>query len=129
VKRRRNRGPFGLEHRDEPLATPAQFRKHLYRSATFAFVIIAVSLAIGVVGYRVFGGLTSWVDCLYNASMILGGMGPVDELHGDAGKIFASLYAIYSGVVLLASVGILLAPLFHRILHRFHIEADGNARE
>ncbi len=124
MKRRRSRGPFGLEHRDEPLATPAQFRRHLLRSATFAFTMIVGSLAIGVVGYRVFGGLGSWVDCFYNAAMILGGMGPVDELHSDAGKVFAALYAIYSGVVLLASVGVLLAPLFHRILHRFHVVAD-----
>jgi hypothetical protein len=69
------------------------------------------------------------VDCLYNASMILGGMGPVTELGTDAGKVFASAYALYSGVVLLASVGVLLAPALHRVLHHFHIPTDEDAKD
>ena len=118
----KDRSWFGFERRHEPLAPLHVFRGRLIRSGGVAAVIILVSLAIGVVGYHSFGGIESWVDCLYNASMILGGMGPVAELKSDTGKIFASAYALYSGVVLLASVGVLLAPALHRVLHHFHIE-------
>lgn len=125
--KRRPAGLFGFEHRHEALAPTHVFRARMLRSGAVAGAIIAISLAIGVLGYRVFGGLPSWVDCLYNAAMILGGMGPVAELHTDAGKLFASAYALYSGVVLLASVGVLLTPALHRVLHRFHIETDEDA--
>ena len=84
---------------------------------------IAVALMIGVVGYHVFGGL-GWLDSLLNASMILTGMGPVDHLGSDAGKWFASAYALFSGIVFLSSVGVLMAPLVHRFLHRFHLELE-----
>ena len=73
-----------------------------------------------MLGYHFLENLT-WLDSLLNASMILGGMGPVDEIQSVAGKVFASLYALYSGVVLLASVGILITPIFHRFLHHFHL--------
>ena len=115
---------FGFERRREPLAPREVFRGRLIRSSLVAFAIIGASLVMGMVGYRVFGGLDSWVDCLYNASMILGGMGPVAELHTDAGKVFASLYALYSAVTLLTTVGVLMAPAVHRMLHRFHIETE-----
>jgi len=85
--------------------------------------IILFSLAIGILGYHFLESL-SWTDSLLNASMILGGMGPVNELHTSAGKIFAAFYALYSGVILLASVGVLAAPVFHRFLHHFHLELD-----
>ena len=120
---------FEFERRHEPLAPPHVFGRRLVRSGAAAATIILFSLALGVIGYRVFGGLRSWVDCLYNASMILGGMGPVDELPTVAGKLFASAYALYSGVVLLASVGVLLAPVLHRVLHHFHVETGEDARE
>jgi hypothetical protein len=81
------------------------------------------SLGIGMAGYHFLESL-SWLDSLLNASMILGGMGPVNPLQTAAGKIFASFYALYSGVVLLAAVGILVAPIFHRFLHRFHLAED-----
>ena len=115
---------LGLEGTREPLAPPAVFRGRMIRSSLVALCMIAVSLAIGVLGYRLFGGLESWVDCVYNAAMILGGMGPVDVLHSDAGKVFASLYAIYSGVTLLTSVGVLITPALHRVLHSLHVETD-----
>lgn len=121
---RRGQSLFAFEHRHEPLAPPHVFRSRLIRSGVVAAVIILVSLAIGMAGYRVFGGVERWVDCLYAASMILGGMGPVAEMKTDAGKVFASVYALYSGVVLLASVGVLIAPALHRVLHRFHIESE-----
>ena len=113
-----------FEHRSEPLATPAEFRRRMLVYGSVTAIMILFSLVIGVLGYHFFESL-SWVDSLLNASMILGGMGPVDTLHTVAGKIFASFYALYSGVVLLASFGILAAPLFHRLLHRFHLEIDG----
>lgn len=125
---RRRRGLFGFERRHEPLAPPHVYRERLLRSGTVAAALILASLVLGVLGYRVFGGLESWTDCLYNASMILGGMGPVTPLTTTAGKLFASAYALYSGVVLLASVGVFLTPVLHRILHRFHLETDDDAR-
>lgn len=89
-----------------------------------AGLLIAVSLLVGVLGYRHLAGL-SWTDSLLNAAMILGGMGPVDPLPGDGAKLFASAYALYSGVALLTTVSLLLAPAVHRVLHRMHLEADG----
>jgi hypothetical protein len=85
--------------------------------------IILFSLGIGILGYHYLESL-SWIDSLLNASMILGGMGPVNELRTNAGKVFASFYALYSGIVLLASVGVLAAPIFHRFMHRFHLELE-----
>lgn len=76
---------------------------------------------IGILGYHIFEGLP-WIDSLLNASMILGGMGPVNELKTEAGKIFASLYALFSGIVFIAAASILVAPVFHRFLHKFHIQ-------
>jgi hypothetical protein len=113
-----------FEHRSEPLATPAQFRRRMLQYGMIAVVMILFSLMIGILGYHYFESL-SWVDSLLNASMILGGMGPVDALKTDTGKIFASFYALYSGIILLASVGVLGAPLLHRVLHRFHLEIEG----
>lgn len=110
------------EQRGEKLAPPDVFRTRLVRSGGLCAIIISVSLAIGVLGYRYLGGLESWVDCIYNASMILGGMGPVDELRTNTGKLFASAYALFSGVTLLTSVGVLLAPVLHRLLHHFHVD-------
>ena len=109
-----------FEHRSEPLATPTEFRRRMLQYGMITAILILFSLAIGVLGYHFFESL-SWVDSLLNASMILGGMGPVNPLQTNAGKIFASFYAIYSGVILLASVGILVTPIFHRFLHYFHL--------
>ncbi len=95
-----------------------------------------LGLAIGILGYHFLERL-SWLDSLLNASMILGGMGPVAELQTRAGKVFASLYAIFSGIFFLVVAGIVIAPIFHRILHRLHLDedidegddSDGNAKE
>jgi hypothetical protein len=114
---------FGLEHRSQPLLSRADFLRRWALFAVVALVLIAGSLAIGMVGYRVFEGM-SWLDAYLNAAMLLGGMGPVGELHHPAGKVFAGLYAMFSGLVLLVSVGVMLAPLFHRFLHRFHLDPD-----
>jgi hypothetical protein len=104
------------------------YRRHLMQSAGLAGLVIGISLAIGIVGYHVFGGLP-WIDAMVNASMILGGMGPVDTIHSIGGKWFESAYALYSGVALLTSVGVLFAPTLHRFLHKFHLETVQEERE
>ncbi len=113
----------GFEHRGQPLVSRKVFLQRVLRYFGFAAGIILVSLGIGVLGYHIIEGM-SWLDALLNASMLLGGMGPVNPLHTDAGKVFASLYALFSGVVFLVAVGVLIAPIFHRFLHRFHLDAD-----
>jgi hypothetical protein len=111
------------EHHRQPLASPKVFAGRLLWNGFIGTLLLAFSLGIGMIGYHFLEDL-SWIDSLLNASMILGGMGPVNPLHTDAGKVFASFYAIYSGVILLASVGVLAAPIFHRFLHRFHLVED-----
>lgn len=108
------------EHHKQPLAKKTVFAKRLALNGIIGLVLLMFSLGVGMLGYHFLEGL-SWIDSLLNASMILGGMGPVNPIHSAAGKLFASFYAIYSGVILLASVGILATPIFHRFLHRFHL--------
>lgn len=110
-----------FEHRRQPLASRRVFVRRMTRYLAWSAAIIVFSLGIGVLGYHFFEGLP-WLDSLLNASMILGGMGPVDPVRSTAGKLFASFYALYSGMILLVAVGVLIAPVFHRFLHRFHIE-------
>lgn len=111
-----------LERPHDPLLPRKAFVARALRYAAGAFVIVSLSLAIGVLGYHQFGHL-GWVDSLLNAAFILTGMGPVDPLHTVAGKLFASAYAIFSGIAFLSTIGILMTPLAHRFLHRFHLEA------
>jgi len=111
------------EHRKQPLASRRVFVRRLAYNGLLASVLLLFSLGIGVLGYHFFENL-SWIDSLLNASMILGGMGPVNPVRTVAGKIFASFYALYSGVVLLASISVLAAPIFHRFLHRFHFSDE-----
>jgi hypothetical protein len=106
----------------EPLAPRHVHHGRVMNHAATAAVMIGSALAIGIVGYHFTAGL-AWLDSLVNASMILAGMGPVDIVHSTGGKWFESLYAIFSGVVFLTSVGVLLAPSIHRALHRFHLDA------
>jgi TRAP-type C4-dicarboxylate transport system permease small subunit len=103
------------------------FLRRLARTFLLAVFIIGGSLCLGVLGYHSIGGLP-WVDALLNASMILGGMGPVDVLTTRSAKLFASAYALFSGVILLASVAVMIAPLVHRFLHRYHLELDEDDR-
>jgi hypothetical protein len=117
------------EHRTEPLLSRPAFLKRLALHTGIAFGIVLFSLGIGILGYHFMEGL-AWIDALVNAAMILGGMGPVDVLHTNAGKLFASFYALYSGIVFLLAVGIIVAPVFHRLLHHFHLEeATGDEGE
>jgi hypothetical protein len=113
------------EHHTEPLASTQVFARRLALNGLIGLLLLAFSLVIGILGYHFLESL-SWIDSLLNASMILGGMGPVNPLNTEAGKIFASFYALYSGVILLASVGILIAPIFHRFLHRFHLADESD---
>jgi len=125
TKAPRERGFLDYERMGEPMAPPAVFRRRVMSSAVVTVELLAVSLALGVAGYHWIVGVHDWVDCIQCASMIMGGMGPVDPQPTTVpGKLFASFYAIYSGVMLLASVGVLLAPGLHRILHRFHVPTE-----
>jgi hypothetical protein len=110
------------ERKHEPLIPTLHFLRRLAAHGVFSLGVIALSLGAGIAGYRWLGGL-GWLDATLNAAMILGGEGPVDRLVTPAAKLFASAYALYSGLVLLVAVGILLAPALHRVLHRFHLEA------
>jgi hypothetical protein len=112
-----------FEHRSERLASQSVFVRRMLRYALVTAGIILFSLGIGMIGYHYLESL-SWIDSLLNASMILGGMGPVNTLQTNVGKVFASLYALYSGIILLASVGVLATPIFHRFMHRFHLNLE-----
>ena len=111
------------EHYRQPVIPFRAFLRRLLRHFGVALLIVAFSLGVGIIGYHTLGGL-SWVDSLLNASMILGGMGPVNALSGNAAKIFASIYALFSGMIFLVAAGVLMAPVVHRLLHRFHVDSD-----
>jgi len=110
-----------FERRTEALLPLPRFVRRVACSLLFALWIVAVALTIGVLGYHNIVGL-SWVDSLLNASMILTGMGPVAPMATTASKLFASAYALFSGVVFLSAVAVVLSPIFHRMLHRFHLD-------
>jgi hypothetical protein len=126
-KRRRRHRPFVYEGRDEPLLGRGAFAHRLLRHFALAAVLALVSLAAGTVGYRVTEGMP-WIDALLNAAMILTGMGPVNVLQTTGGKLFATAYSLFSGVVFLAVASVVVAPIAHRILHSFHLDEgeDGN---
>lgn len=116
------------EHRSKPILSRREFAQRILGHATIGFLILGISLSIGVLGYHYLDEL-NWVDSLLNASMILGGMGPVDLLTNDAAKLFASAYALFSGMAILAVMGIVLAPVVHRMLHRLHLEGEDEAED
>ena len=112
-----------LESKDEPLASDMHFLGRLATSIFAAALIVGLSLFGGMFGYHHFENM-SWTDAYLNAAMILSGMGPVSQLDTEAGKLFAGSYAIYSGLVVVVSIGIVLARVVHRFLHRFHLDDD-----
>ena len=112
------------ESRLQPLLTRIQFARRVVLHISVAAGTAAAALFIGVLGYHVLGRLP-WIDSLLNASMILGGMGPVDPLPTDAAKVFASVYALFSGLVFIGVLGVLLAPFVHRVMHKFHLDEEG----
>ena len=114
------------EKRGDKVLAWEHFVQRLIRHGIIAVVLIAVSLGMGMGGYMLFEGL-GVVDAFLNASMLLGGMGPVATIASTGGKLFAGFYALYSGLVFLVVAGLLLAPVVHRVLHRFHWEiSEGN---
>jgi hypothetical protein len=123
-----NRGPFGFEAKHHPVLSRVDFAKRMVRSLVIAVVMIGVSLLAGVCGYHFLENL-SWIDAFLNASMILAGMGPVDTLKTEGGKLFAGCYALYSGLVVIATAGVLLMPVVHRMLHKFHAETEKGVKD
>ncbi len=112
-----------FEHHSQPLLPRKAYFRRQGKHFLIALAIIGGSWLIGIAGYHFLENL-NWIDSLLNSAMILGGMGPVDVLHTNAGKIFASLYALYSGIVFLVIAGVLFAPAFHRMLHHFHLDME-----
>ena len=110
-----------LERSKDKLAPLPVFAQRMILAVLTACCVIAVVLFIGVAGYHWLGGL-DWIDSILEASMILGGMGPIKELSTPAAKIFAALYALFSGLVFIGIMGVVLAPLAHRMLHSFHLD-------
>ncbi len=110
------------EHRHEPLLPKPLFFRRLACHVTLGIGILMGCLAIGMAGYH-FLESQSWVDAFANAAMILSGMGPLNPLKTTAGKLFAGSYAIFSGVAFLTTVGFFLAPIAHRVLHKFHFDS------
>ena len=103
------------------LAPRTVFYARFRRAAVYAFALVATTLAIGMLGYRALEHM-SWLDAFHQAAMLMSGMGPVVDIRSTAGKIFDGVYALFCGVILLASTGLLFAPVIHRILHKFHLE-------
>ena len=112
-----------FEKRNQQIISKKLFYSRLAKHLLVAAGLVVVSLSIGTVGYQTLENM-GWVDAFYNASMILTGMGPVSPLRHDASKVFASLYAVYGGIVILAITAIVLAPLAHRLLHWFHLKEN-----
>lgn len=110
-----------FEHHRQPLLPLIAFIRRLARSAAIAAGVVVGALALGALGYHALEGLP-WIDAVLNAAMILSGMGPVNELHTTGCKLFATVYALFSGIVFLSVTALLFAPVMHRLMHRFHLE-------
>ena len=117
-----------FEHRSKPLLPRKVYYRRIARHAALGFLVIAVALGIGMTGYHFFEKLP-WIDAFVNAAMILSGMGPVTTLQTDGGKIFAGCYALFSGLALIAILGIIFAPVVHRALHKFHLEDEARDKK
>ena len=114
-----------IERKKQKLIPKTVFYRRLWTNATVGFCIMAVCLLIGVFGYKLTIPKMGWFDCLLNASMILSGMGPMippEITLTNTAKVFASLYALFSGVAFISTIGILIAPIAHRFFHKLHIE-------
>jgi len=115
----------GFEPRSAPLLPTHRFAVRLAANTLSVIALLGAALAVGMAGYARFEGM-SLIDAFANAAMILSGMGPLTPLHTDAGKLFAGGYALFSGITFIFATGILLAPIAHRLLHRFHLDDDGD---
>lgn len=109
------------ENKKQPLAPVKVYYRRILRNLFVASMILLFCLLIGVFGYHYIAGIV-WIDAVHNASMILGGMGPVVEIGNFWGKIFSSAYALFAGVVFITNIGFILAPAAHRFFHRLHVE-------
>ena len=118
-------GAIRFENRGQPVISRRKFIARMFIAIGLWMILTIVGLAIGIAGYARFEGM-SFVDAYVNAAMILSGMGPLGELKTTAGKVFAGSYAIFSGLVIVIATGFVLAPIFHRVLHRFHVENKGD---
>jgi hypothetical protein len=112
-----------FERYDQPMLSRRAFVARVLRQVAIAVVLLGVSLLVGIAGYMGLAGLSP-VDAFLNAAMILGGMGPVDVLASDGAKVFAGVYALYSGIFFLVIAGLVLAPFLHRVLHSLHLDDD-----
>ena len=123
AKRKLNvqRSWFSFERHHEKLAPRSVFLKRLLLAEACAVCLITVALMLGIAGYHFIAGF-NWIHSLLEASMILGGMGPIKELPNDQAKIFASIYALFSGLIFIGVMGIVLSPVVHRIMHKFHVD-------
>jgi hypothetical protein len=110
-----------FEHKSQPLIPARAFAKRLASSAVVALTLVLLSLLAGMIGYHQLEDL-GWLDAFLNAAMLLGGMGPVALPVTDAGKLFAGVYALYCGLVVILVAGIVLTPVAHRLMHAVHLE-------
>lgn len=124
---RSGRGLFSFETLRQPLISRRVFLVRMAWSVVIWFAIMLFGLAVGMAGYAGFEGM-NLVDAYLNAAMILSGMGPVSELHTQAGKVFAGTYAIFSGLIIVLATGVVLAPIIHHVLHAFHIDMDDDGK-
>jgi hypothetical protein len=118
------RRPHLYEHRTHPVLPWPAFLRRAARHIGWGFVAVIVVDAIGTLGYHWLGRLP-WIDAFLNASMILGGMGPVDRMESTAAKLFAAFYALFSGLVFVGVIGVVLAPWIHRMIHAMHAVEEG----
>ena len=112
-----------FEHRSSPLLPRKAFIRRMQRSILISSGVAAVTLVVGMVGYHLLENMP-WPDAFANASMILAGMGPLGNLSTNGGKIFAGCYALFCGLIFVTVITIILAPIFHRFIHKFHLEAE-----
>lgn len=112
-----------FESRHEEILPLRLFLRRMLNCLLIATGLVVVALGLGTMGYHVLGRL-AWIDALLNASMILTGMGPVDRLESDAAKLFATAYALFSGLVFISLMALLVAPVTHRLLHKFHLSDE-----
>lgn len=110
-----------FEHRSEPTLSRKEFLRRLGRHGVYAGALVMFSVMLGMAGYHWIAGF-SWIDAFLNSCMLLGGMGPVGDLPNNSAKVFAGIFALYSGLVFLIVAAFLLAPVIHRVLHHFHWE-------
>ncbi len=123
MRKKKQKSVLAFERMQQPLLSRAAFTRRLLGSIALSAAIISLSLLGGMLGYHNLEHM-DWIDAFANASMILSGMGPLAPLQTWNGKLFAGAYALYSGLVLILAMGIVIAPIVHRLLHRFHLEAE-----